>query len=187
MTVRRRRYPGRNPRGFHDKYKELNPERYAADVAKIRASGKTPAGMHLPIMVDEVLQCLRPSAGEVAVDCTLGWGGHAQAMLDRVRPGGRVIGLDIDPLELPRAEARLREAGFGPDEFVARHANFAGLPKALTAEGLTEVDVILGSWRVLDAVRQPGSRLQLQGCRPAGHADESPARRIGGAARRPRQ
>jgi len=143
MTVRRRRYPGRNPRGFHDKYKELNPERYAADVAKIRASGKTPAGMHLPIMVDEVLQCLRPSAGEVVVDCTLGWGGHAQAMLDRVRPGGRVIGLDIDPLELPRAEARLREAGFGPDEFVARHANFAGLPKALTAEGLTEVDVIL--------------------------------------------
>ena len=54
MTVRRRRYPGRNPRGFHDKYKELNPERYAADVAKIRASGKTPAGMHLPIMVDMI-------------------------------------------------------------------------------------------------------------------------------------
>jgi 16S rRNA (cytosine1402-N4)-methyltransferase len=143
MTVRRRRYPGRNPRGFHDKYKELNPERYPADLEKIRASGKTPAGMHLPIMVDEVLQCLRPSAGEVVVDCTLGWGGHAQAILDRVLPGGRVIGLDIDPLELPRAEARLRAAGFGPDAFVARQANFAGLPKALAAEGLAEVDVIL--------------------------------------------
>jgi 16S rRNA (cytosine1402-N4)-methyltransferase len=141
--TRRRRYPGKNPRGFHDKYKELDPERYATDVAKVRASGKTPAGTHLPIMVDEVLECLRPSAGEVAVDCTLGWGGHARAILDRVRPGGRVIGLDIDPIELPRAEARLRAAGFGPEEFVAKHANFAGLSKALAAEGLTEVDLIL--------------------------------------------
>jgi 16S rRNA (cytosine1402-N4)-methyltransferase len=141
--VRRRRYSGKNPRAFHDKYKELNPERYAADVQKVLASGKTPAGMHLPIMVAEVLECLRPSAGETAVDCTLGGGGHAQAILERVRPGGRVVGLDVDPFELPRTEARLREAGFGPDEFIARQANFAGLPAALAAEGLTEVDMIL--------------------------------------------
>ena len=141
--ARRRRYPGKNPRAFHDKYKELNPERYPADVQKVLASGRTPAGMHLPIMVREVLGCLRPSAGEVAVDCTLGGGGHARAILERVRPGGRVIGLDVDPIELPRTEARLRAAGFGPDVFVARHANFAGLPKVLAAEGLTRVDLIL--------------------------------------------
>ena len=141
--TRRRRYPGRNPRDFHDKYKELNPEQYPADVEKVLASGRTPAGTHRPIMVDEVLRCLRPGAGEVAVDCTLGGGGHARAILDRVRPGGRVIGLDVDPLELPRTETRLRAAGFGPDVFVARHANFAGLPKVLAAEGLTRVDLIL--------------------------------------------
>jgi 16S rRNA (cytosine1402-N4)-methyltransferase len=141
--TRRKRYPGRNPRAFHDKYKELNPERYPAGVEKVLASGKTPAGTHLPIMVDEVLRCLRPIAGEIAVDCTLGGGGHARAILNRVRPGGRVIGLDIDPLELPRTETRLRAAGFAPGEFVARHANFAGLPKALAAEGLTQVDMIL--------------------------------------------
>jgi len=141
--TRRRRYAGKNPREFHDKYKELNPERYAADVQRIIEAGKTPAGMHLPIMVDEVLRCLRPSPGEVAVDCTLGAGGHARAILERVRPGGRLVGLDVDPLELPRADAHLREAGFGPDAFVARHGNFAGLPKALAAEGLTCADVIL--------------------------------------------
>jgi len=141
--TRRRRYPGRNPRDFHDKYKELNAEQYPADVEKVLASGRTPAGTHRPIMVDEVLRCLRPGAGEVAVDCTLGGGGHARAILDRVRPGGRVIGLDVDPLELPRTETRLRAAGFGPDVFVARHANFAGLPKVLAAEGLTRVDLIL--------------------------------------------
>jgi 16S rRNA (cytosine1402-N4)-methyltransferase len=99
--------------------------------------------MHLPVMEQEVLDCLRPRAGDVAVDCTLGWGGHTQAILKRVAPGGRVIGIDIDPIELPRTEARLRAAGFGPDVFGARHANFAGLPKVLAAEGLTHVDLIL--------------------------------------------
>ena len=141
--TRRRRYPGRHPREFHDKYKELNPAQYPADVQKVLASGKTPAGMHLPIMEREVLGCLRPVAGEVAVDCTLGGGGHARAILDRLRPGGRLVGLDVDPIELPRAEARLRAEGFGPDVFVARHATFAGLPKVLAAEGLARVDLIL--------------------------------------------
>ena len=141
--TRRPRYPGKNPRRFDEKYKELNPERYAAEVQKILASGKTPAGMHRPIMVDEVLDCLRPAAGNIAVDCTLGGGGHAQAILERIQPGGRLIGLDVDPLELPRTEARLRDAGFGPDVFIARHGNFAGLPKALAAEGLATVDLIL--------------------------------------------
>jgi 16S rRNA (cytosine1402-N4)-methyltransferase len=140
---RRPRYPGKHPRGFHDKYKELNPERYATELQKVLASGKTPAGSHRPIMVDEVLRCLQPAAGEVAVDCTLGGGGHALAILEQVRPGGRLIGLDVDPLELPRTEARVRAAGFGPDAFVARHGNFAGLPQVLAAEGLEAVDLIV--------------------------------------------
>jgi 16S rRNA (cytosine1402-N4)-methyltransferase len=99
--------------------------------------------MHLPIMVAEVLLCLRPEPGEVAVDCTLGGGGHARAILERVRPGGRLIGLDVDPLELPRAEAQLRAAGFGPDVFAARRGNFAGLQKVLAAEGLAAADLIV--------------------------------------------
>ena len=77
-----------------------------------------------------------PWPGDVAVDCTLGGGGHARAILERVQPGGRLIGLDVDPIELPRTEARLRAAGFGPETFTAHHANFAGLPQALAAEGL---------------------------------------------------
>jgi len=140
---RRPRYPGKNPRRFQEKYKEHNPDRYAADVEKIRAAGKTPAGMHLAIMVREVLDCLRPAPGETAVDCTLGGGGHAQAILQRIQPDGRLIGLDADPLELPRTEARLRAAGFGADAFAARHANFAGLPQALAAERIEAADLIL--------------------------------------------
>src|SRR4051794_2500486 len=131
MHTRRPRYPGRHPRQFHDKYKELDPERYASEVQKVLASGKTPAGSHRPIMVAEVLRCLRPAPGAIAVDCTLGGGGHARALLERVQPGGRVIGLDVDPLELPRTEAQLRAAGFGPDTFVAHQRNFAALPQVL--------------------------------------------------------
>jgi 16S rRNA (cytosine1402-N4)-methyltransferase len=141
--TRRPRYPGRNPRAFHLKYKELNPGRYASEVQKVLASGKTPAGMHVPIMVEEVLRCLRPAPGEIAVDCTLGGGGHARAILERLQPGGRLIGLDVDPLELPRAEAHLRAAGFGPETFTTRHSNFAGLPQALAAEGLAHADIVI--------------------------------------------
>ncbi len=140
---RRPRYQGTNPRRFHEKYKELDPARYPADVQKVLASGKTPAGTHRPIMVDEVLRCLRPTPGEVAVDCTLGGGGHARAVLERLQPGGRLIGLDLDPFELPRTEAQLRAAGFGPDTFSAHHANFAGLPQVLATEGLAAADLIL--------------------------------------------
>jgi len=141
--VRRPRYPGKNPRGFHDRYKELDPERYASEVQKVLASGRTPAGMHRPIMVDEVLSCLQPRPGDVAVDCTLGGGGHAQAVLRRVLPGGRLIGIDVDPLELPRTDARLRSAGFGPETFAAHRGNFAALPRVLASENLAAADAIL--------------------------------------------
>lgn len=141
--MRRPRYPGRHPRAFHHKYKELQPERYASDVAKVLEAGKTPAGMHRPIMVDEILDVLAPRPGDVAVDCTLGFGGHTRALLERVLPGGRLLGLDADPIELPRTEARLRAAGFGPEVFSAHRTNFAGLAQVLAAEGVSGADVVL--------------------------------------------
>ncbi|MDQ3070880.1 MAG: 16S rRNA (cytosine(1402)-N(4))-methyltransferase RsmH [Acidobacteriota bacterium] len=141
--TRRPRYAGRNPRTFDEKYKELDPARYESEVEKVMAAGKTPAGTHRPIMVEEVLECLRPSTGDVAVDCTLGGGGHARAILERIWPGGRLIGLDADPIELPRTEASLREAGFDTGTFTAHVANFAGLHRVLDLEGLQHADVIL--------------------------------------------
>jgi 16S rRNA (cytosine1402-N4)-methyltransferase len=140
---RRPRYSGKNPRKFNERYKELNPERYGADVEKILASGKTPAGMHRSIMVAEILEVLAPKPGEIAVDCTLGYGGHAREILQRITPGGRLLGLDVDPLELPRTEERLRAAGFGPESFTAHRSNFAGLPQVLVKENLAGVDMIL--------------------------------------------
>ncbi|MBI5774588.1 MAG: 16S rRNA (cytosine(1402)-N(4))-methyltransferase RsmH [Verrucomicrobia bacterium] len=140
---RRPRYAGKNPRRFEEKYKEHNPQRYAATVAKVLASGKTPAGTHRPIMVAEILAVLAPRPGELAVDCTLGYGGHAREILAHLLPGGRLLGLDADTIELPKTEMRLREAGFGPEAFTVVRSNFAGLPQALSAQNLTGVDCLL--------------------------------------------
>lgn len=128
---RRPRYRGKNPRRFEEKYKEHNPEHYGDTVAKVLASGKTPASTHRPILVAEVLAVLAPKAGEIAVDCTLGYGGHAQEILARLQPDGHLLGLDVDPVELPKTEARLRALGFHADDFTAHRSNFAGLPQVL--------------------------------------------------------
>jgi 16S rRNA (cytosine1402-N4)-methyltransferase len=128
---RRPRYTGKYPRRFEEKYKERDPERHAETVSRVLASGKTPAGTHRPIMVREILEVLAPRPGELAVDATLGHGGHAREILPRLQPGGHLIGLDVDPIELPKTEARLRGSGFGPEIFTARRSNFAGLPRVL--------------------------------------------------------
>jgi len=140
---RRPRYSGKHPRRFEEKYKEHNPQRYVDAVAKVLASGKTPAGTHRPIMVPEILEVLAPQPGETAVDATLGFGGHARELLGRLQPGGRLIGLDADPIELPKTEARLRGLGFGSETFTAIRSNFAGLPQVLASAGIPGVDMIL--------------------------------------------
>jgi 16S rRNA (cytosine1402-N4)-methyltransferase len=140
---RRVRYSGKHPRKFHEKYKELNAERYASDVQKVLASGKTPAGMHRPIMVQEILEALAPKPGDIAVDCTLGYGGHARSLLERIQPDGRLIGLDVDSLELPRTEERMRLTGFGADVFTAVRSNFAGLPQVLVQQGIEGANLIV--------------------------------------------
>ena len=132
---RRVRYSGRNPRRFEDKYKELNPAKYAGAVEHIIAKGRTPAGMHIPICVKEILGILDPKPGETGLDATLGFGGHALEILPRLSPGGRLFAVDVDPLELPRTEARLRGLGFSDKVFIPRKMNFAGIMGLLPEAG----------------------------------------------------
>jgi 16S rRNA (cytosine1402-N4)-methyltransferase len=138
---RRKRYSGKNPRRFEDKYKEHAGD--AVTIAKVLASGKTPVGTHRPIMVAETMEVLGPQPGDIAADCTLGYGGHAQEILAKILPGGKLIGLDTDPVELPKTEARLRALGFGAEVFTAHRSNFAGLPQVLAASGIDGADLIL--------------------------------------------
>jgi 16S rRNA (cytosine1402-N4)-methyltransferase len=141
---RRKRYSGKNPRRFEEKYKEHDPSRYAETVAKVIASGKTPAGSHVPIMVEECLEVLALAPGMTGVDCTLGYGGHALRILDRITSGGKLIGLDQDPIELPKTERRIRLAGFGENAFEAVRSNYAGIAKVLDGRKVDFIFADLG-------------------------------------------
>lgn len=122
---RRVRYKGTHPRSFQEKYKELAPEKYGADVEKIIKSGKTPAGMHIPIMVNEILEVLDIQPGQVGYDATLGYGGHTRKMLEKLQGRGHLYATDIDPIESEKTRARLASAGFGSDILTIRRMNFA--------------------------------------------------------------
>ena len=164
---RRARYRGTHPRRFGEKYKELAPERYPALNEQLRERGHTPAGQHVPILVDEVLVALAPQAGERGVDATLGWGGHAQRFLERIHPGGQLLALDADPAELPKTEARLRRLGADEATLLVRRTNFAGVRAAIDAAGWQEgvdflfADLGVSSMQVDDPAR--GFSFKLDG------------------------
>ena len=123
---------------------QFPPPRTGASVLRADALARVEAASpHRPIMLREVLRCLQPRPGDVVVDATLGGGGHAEALLVHIQPRGRLLGLDLDSLELPATEARLRAAGYGPETFIARHGSFANLPRIVADAGLSAVDLVL--------------------------------------------
>ena len=122
---RRVRYKGTHPRNYREKYKELNPEKYQGDVEKIIQSGKTPAGMHISIMVNEILDFLDIQPGQVGMDATLGYGGHSQKMLEKLQGQGHLYATDVDPIESEKTRKRLEALGYGPEILTIRRMNFA--------------------------------------------------------------
>ena len=130
---RRIHYSGKYPRHFAEKYKELNPEKYREEVAHVLAKGNTPAGMHIPIMVEEILEVLAIKPGEQGFDATLGYGGHTTAMLEKLSGQGRLFSGDIDPIESKKTEARIRAKGYSPEIWQLRNMNFCQIDE-LAAE-----------------------------------------------------
>lgn len=132
---RRVRYKGTHPRKYSEKYKELNPERYQETIEKVIQKGSTPAGMHLSICVEEILEFLQIKPGMKGVDATLGYGGHSRKMLEQLQGRGHLYGLDIDPIEIVKTTTRLREAGFPEAVFTSIHCNFSELDQVAEQYG----------------------------------------------------
>ena len=126
---RRPHYSGKYPRKFSEKYKEHNPEKYAETIEKVISKGSTPAGMHIPIMVKEILDVLNIQPGEKGLDCTLGYGGHTTKMLEELKGEGHLYSLDVDPIEIEKTKVRIAERGFGEEIFTAIHTNFRNIDK----------------------------------------------------------
>lgn len=130
---RRVRYKGRYPRNFKDKYKELNPEKYEDTVEKVIRKGSTPAGMHIPILVHEILDILQIEPGMKGFDATLGYGGHTLEMLKKLEHQGHLYAGDVDPVESEKTRERLEKLGYGEEVLTIKLMNFAKIDE-LAAE-----------------------------------------------------
>ncbi len=138
---RRVRYSGTHPKRFAEKYKEHAIDAHPDLREHLRDKGKTPAGTHIPILVNEIMATLKPSPGETVIDCTLGYGGHAAQFARHLGPGGKLVGLDADSAELERTQQRL--AGLCPDVPMAFYrSNFAGIAKVMRKESPDGFDII---------------------------------------------
>lgn len=132
---RRVRYKGTHPRNFHEKYKELNPEKYKDTIEKVISKGGTPAGMHISIMVQEILDFLQITPGQRGLDATLGYGGHTSKMLECLQGEGHMCALDVDPIEMEKTRARLKDMGYGEDILTIIQQNFANIDLVATEHG----------------------------------------------------
>lgn len=133
--TRRVHYSGKYPKKFEEKYKEQNPEKYADTVAHVIEKGSTPAGMHISIMVKEILDFLQIKPGERGLDATLGYGGHTGKMLECLQGKGHITALDVDPIESEKTTKRLRDAGFSEDILTVRLMNFADVDEVAKLDG----------------------------------------------------
>lgn len=133
---RRVRYSGAYPKSYKEKYKELNPEKYADTVSRVIQKGSTPAGMHISICVSEILEFLQIKPGQTGLDATLGYGGHTQEMLKCLDSRGHLYALDVDPIESAKTKERLEKLGFGEDILSIRLQNFADIDRVSEEAGL---------------------------------------------------
>lgn len=132
---RRERYSGTHPKKFSQKYKEHNPEKYADTISKVIKKGSTPAGMHISIMVKEILDFLQIKPGQIGLDATLGYGGHTKEMMKCLQGKGHVYGLDVDPIESAKTKERLNSQGFGDDILTVKLTNFMNIDQVSEEEG----------------------------------------------------
>lgn len=139
--VRRIHYSGTHPKKFEEKYKEANPDKYADTVEKVISKGSTPAGMHISIMVNEILNVLDIKPGEKGLDATLGYGGHTSSMLNCLMGQGHIYALDVDPIEIVKTTDRLRSKGYGEDILTIKKINFADID--IVAQEAGKFDFVL--------------------------------------------
>lgn len=135
---RRVRYKGTHPRTFKEKYKELQPEKYSDTIKKVKEKGNTPAGMHISICVNEILDFLQIKPGQIGLDATLGYGGHSLEMLKCLNGKGHLYATDVDPIELPKTTERLGNLGYGEEIFTTLQMNFSNIDQVVKESGLLD-------------------------------------------------
>ena len=132
---RRVHYSGTHPKRFEEKYKEHDPEKYADTIEKVISKGSTPAGMHISICVNEILDFFQIQPGQQGLDATLGYGGHTMRMLEQLHGEGHMYALDVDPIEIVKTKQRLADAGYGEDILTIKQTNFRNIDQVAEEAG----------------------------------------------------
>ena len=132
---RRVRYKGKYPKKFEEKYKELQPEKYQDTIEHVISKGNTPAGMHISIMVKEIIDILDIKPGETGFDATLGYGGHTKAMLACLKGEGHMYATDVDPEESAKTKKRLADLGYGEEILTIKLQNFCTIDEIAKEAG----------------------------------------------------
>ena len=132
---RRVHYSGTHPKRFEEKYKEHDPEKYADTIEKVISKGSTPAGMHISICVNEILDFFQIQPGQQGLDATLGYGGHTMRMLEQLHGEGHMYALDVDSIEIVKTKQRLADAGYGEDILTIKQTNFRNIDQVAEEAG----------------------------------------------------
>src|SRR5215510_12731200 len=113
------------------------------EVSTVNPIDADPAPRHRPVLLPEALSLLAIPAGSLAIDCTVGMGGHTRALLEAVGPSGRVLGLDRDSESLALAAESLKEFG---DSFLPFHADYRDLARIIAEESIGPVHALLADF-----------------------------------------
>lgn len=167
IKKRRERYPGKYPKKFEHRYKELNQNQTI--IEQVIRKGKTPAGQHLPIMVNEILQVAKfsthtPSSKLLICDATLGYGGHFQRMVESLELTGlpyQIIGIDQDYSELQKTKMRIRDFD---QTLISNIANATGVGRNADDEFQKKIFFYNANFEEIEGILQrdfPNQRLSL--------------------------
>lgn len=112
---------------------------------------------HIPVMVEEVLEWLNPRPGQIIVDATLGVGEHSQRILGRIKPGGMLLGLEVDPTMISRARENLEEKGYREGEFKLYNVSYVRIQEVLEKCGERGADgILIDAGICTDQIWEPG-------------------------------
>ncbi len=113
--------------------------------------------MHIPVLLKEVLRYLDPKPGENFIDCTIGQGGHAKALMERISPGGNLLGIDADAESLMRLEAEIKDTK-AKNGIILVNGNFTDIADIVEQRAFGPVHGILmdlgwSSWQMEEGKR----------------------------------
>lgn len=106
---------------------------------KMQISNKERKSFHIPVLKNEVLKYLAPRANENFIDCTIGEGGHAKSILELIKPKGKLLGIELDPVLYKKLKEEMKEE----ERLILVNDSYSNLKKIAKRERFGPISGIL--------------------------------------------